>query len=260
MIEPTLFPEALYVKQEFWKRYFGDNFYNDSSVCAFGFEPNPVHTSRLQRLGMFYRSFGRRVEFFKLAVSDAPGAVTMYDHRGDAAKSHWRFGRFRKSYHPVNVDAIDLGIFIQDELIGRIIPTSRSVAFSAEKPAILMKLDIEGDELKVLERLLRLDLLCKIDLITWEFHDYLLPTVEKQFAAHARLWRFIIMHQREEDEDKFSRPRHISIRREYKVHEFMRDMQSYDTCKTRFVARDDEGYLMTPDVLLGRWSPKETYR
>jgi len=56
LMEPTLFPEALYVKEGFWVNHFGRGYENDSSVCAFGFEPNVAHHPRLERLAQHYRS------------------------------------------------------------------------------------------------------------------------------------------------------------------------------------------------------------
>jgi FkbM family methyltransferase len=254
LMEPELFPEALYVKSGFWDEYFGQRYYNDSSVCAFAFEPNVAHAPRLSRLSQFYRAAGRRVEFFPAAVMDKAGTVTMYDHRGDDAKSHWRFGGLRGSHHPVNVSAIHLAAWIKDEIVGRNVPDG------AKPPAILMKLDIEGDELTVLESMLQAKVLCAINLITWEYHDYLLRDTEKRYAKHKALWDFIFERQALDDEDEYSRPRHAALRKERAAVQTTKGNGQAqrggmgDNCSaTRFVAKDDEGYLLTPDVPVPPW-------
>ena len=252
LMEPTLFPEALYVKEEFWVQYFGREYENDSSVCAFGFEPNAAHHSRLERLAQHYRSAGKRVEMMYVATKSKPGMMTMYDHRGDELKSHWRFGSFRKSYHPVNVTAIDLALWIKHEVLSRRIPPKANG--NAPRPAVLMKLDVEGDELELLQRMLDLDVLCHIDLITWEYHDYLLPPLEKRYATHKALWNLIFEHQSSTDEDESSSARHLAIRNERAS--YPQDAATVRRkCRTRFIAKDDEGYLMVPDVPLRSWEP-----
>ena len=72
LIEPKLFPEALYVKAGYWDEYFGGQYHNDSTVCAFAFEPNVAHAPRLSRLSQFYRAAGRRVEFLPSAAMKKP--------------------------------------------------------------------------------------------------------------------------------------------------------------------------------------------
>ena len=183
LMEPELFPGALFVKLNFWSQYFGQSFHNDTTVCAFGFEPNAAHAPRLERLAWYYRSAGRRVEFLHFGAKDRPGQLLMYDHRGDAAKSDWTFGSARKSHRPVNVSVIDLALWVKSEVIQRSIPDGASS--SATRPAIIMKMDVEGDELPILQRMLDLGVLCDIDLVTWEYHDYLVKLVVCQLCLRA---------------------------------------------------------------------------
>ena len=162
------------------------------------------------------------------------------------------------SHHPVNVSALHFAAWIKDEIVGRRVPDG------AKPPAILMKLDIEGDELKVLENMLKLNVLCAINLITWEYHDYLLPEVEKRsprytYAKHQALWDFILERQALEDEDEYSRPRNAAIREARAAFQKasgtapVHRAVGRDCSATRFVAKDDEGYLLTPDVPAPPW-------
>ena len=173
LFEPALFPGSMFVNESLWTRYFGPGHASDPSVCAFGWEPNAEHAERLRRLGLYYRAGGRRVEWFHSAAMERPGLITMYNHRGDASASDWRFGRNRPSWHPVNVSAIDLAAWIRDEVVGRRLPPEPRGG-GRTPPSVLMKLDVEGDELPLLERMLDLGVLCSVDLLTWEFHDYLM--------------------------------------------------------------------------------------
>jgi hypothetical protein len=59
------------------------------------------------------------------------------------------------------------------------------------------------------------------------------------------------------DEDQYSGPRHRAIRTErarYVAGAAADDRPKADQdCRTRFVAKDDEGYLLVPDVPVGTW-------
>ena len=68
---------------------------------------------------------------------------------------------------------IDLGLFIQTELLHRRIPSPPRGFDPSElrRPAIILKLDVEGAELHVLERMRELGALCELSLITCELHS-----------------------------------------------------------------------------------------
>ena len=109
---------------------------------------------------------------------------------------------------------------------------------------------VAGDELEVLGRLLHLDVLCSIDLITWEYHDYLFKErkePEKMYLSEnrSRTWDFIFAHQAVGDEDaKYQAPLFTRLReiwqRRVKLHEASAKRKL--GCRTRFVAKDDEEY------------------
>ncbi|KAL1498630.1 hypothetical protein AB1Y20_013943 [Prymnesium parvum] len=256
LTEPHLFPSSSYLSRGFFARYFGSNFSTDPAVCAFGFEPNAAHAPRLQRLAQLYRSRGRRVEFFSLAAEASAGVVTMYNHRDDASASDWRFGTKRPSHRPVNVSAIDLGRFVRHELAGRALPPARGVP--SQPPSIVMKLDVEGDELSIFESMIESRAICELDLVTWEIHAAQLAAREMRYERHAALWDWIFEHQRPEDEDDIQAPRLAQLRVEWERRRARGATRQFSSCRTRLVATDDESYLMVPDVPLRPWERSES--
>ena len=182
----------------------------------------------------------------------------MYNHRDDDLASDWRFGTKRLSHRPINVSTVDLAAFVRDEIVGRTIPPTSSA--SATPPSVVMKLDVEGDELVLLERFMAIQTLCSIDLITWELHKAQLPAKELRFASHAQLWDFILPRQALADEEAIQRPRFAKLREEWERRRDSPAPQSSTEqashgagCRTRFVARDDESYLMVPNVPRRAW-------
>ena len=270
LTEPHLFPNSSFLARGFFASYFGPHFATDPAVCAFGFEPNAAHAERLDRLARLYRSAGRRVEFFQVAAQAEAGAITMYNHRGDDAESDWRFGTKRLSYRPVNVSAVDLSTFIQREIVGRTIPAEP--ATSRFPPSVVMKMDVEGDELSLFERMLETRSICALDLVTWEIHKAQLSAREMSYRTHARLWGWVFEHERPEDEDELQAPRLAVLRAEWEARRGRKGRGAAGagrsggrassgtadggtSCRTRLAATDDESYLMVPDVPRRAWEP-----
>ena len=224
---PAVYPGSRYLQWGFFQQHYGPRFVNDSTICSFGFEPNPAHAERLRRLALRLRANGRRAEWFNAAASNRTGTLTMYHNswRGNmSGSSEWgfsAFGRRLEEAHPVNsthkvrhdgtlkerssehlnavkekqkaaehaywvaewwrkngggietVPMIDLGLFILTELVNRRIPPAPHGIHPSEvrPPSIIMKLDVEGAELDVLERMRTLNVLCEVDVITCELHS-----------------------------------------------------------------------------------------
>ena len=76
LMQPHLFPGAPYLEWGFFSKYFGKGFANDSSICAFGFEPNPRHRRRLVELRTRLRKAGAPVHIFFGAASDVDGIAS----------------------------------------------------------------------------------------------------------------------------------------------------------------------------------------
>lgn len=82
LFEPTSYPNNKY------RSVFDDSFprkrFNRTDVCAFGFEANPAHKTRLQRLQHHYAAMGWRAIFFHEAVAAEEGMITFWHVRSTA--------------------------------------------------------------------------------------------------------------------------------------------------------------------------------
>ena len=158
-------------------------------VCAFAFEANERHTPRLRNLQACYARRGMRAAFFtETAAADVDGNLTFFRDPVGAAKQEWaasvmRHGKRGSSMPARAVAAVDLAAWIQRHIVQRQIPSSTSVAGrhggTTAIPQILMKLDIEGAEFRVLPKMLDMGLLCNADssrrisklALEWHFWD-----------------------------------------------------------------------------------------
>ncbi len=130
-----------------------------SSLCAFGFEPNPRHHKRLRSLQNLYNSKGWKVQFFFHAVSDEDKDVKFFVTKfspvdlGATLSEHMSHKK-----QSIMTHAVQLSQFLVRKL-------------HLEKIA-LMKMDVEGEEIEVLLDLFTNNLLCKhrIDTILLELH------------------------------------------------------------------------------------------
>ena len=74
--------------EQHYKYYYGDD---RRSVCAVGFEPNSLHTERLQKLESYYTYMNYSVVIFtEVAIHDHLEPVTFYrDDRSPTDKQEW---------------------------------------------------------------------------------------------------------------------------------------------------------------------------
>lgn len=145
-------------------------------VCAFGFEASPRHTPRLHRLGEAYRAAGWRVTIFtETAVNSYDGKVSFfYDSRqgdsidGGASIFNGTGGA------TAEVRSLDMAEWMNNEVHGRRIPPD-----PAYPPAILMKTDIERNDMRVLSHMLVKGALCGVTRIYGEH-------MEEPWLSHVR--------------------------------------------------------------------------
>lgn len=171
LLQPQYYPGAKVLPV--FDVFFGTDRASHSSLCAFGFEPNPSHTAWLQRIERAYTAHGWRVKVFtETAVGVRDGDTVPIYFTGDlfsdlAASSTqneiltWGGSRAPKR---VDVRTLDLARFLNEEVHAR----SEAAAPGA---AVVMKLDIEGAEMDVLPELLLRGALCKVDMLFAEFHQ-----------------------------------------------------------------------------------------
>ena len=153
-----VFPHSRYLMWGFFAEIFGPSFLADRTVCAFAFEPNDLHVRRLRHLSQRLRARGRRVEVIHAAASGEAGALTFFHRTDESSESNHSVGfgatpevKQNRSldHQTIRLPAVDLGLFIQSELMGRSIPPPPSEVPAADvrPPSIIMKLDPEGAEL-----------------------------------------------------------------------------------------------------------------
>mmetsp|Transcript_13223 Transcript_13223/g.28143 ORF Transcript_13223/g.28143 Transcript_13223/m.28143 type:complete len:308 (+) Transcript_13223:301-1224(+) len=191
LFEAWRFPRSVYASRIF-DQYFPAA-RNRSDVCAFAFEPNPAHLPRLQALQKSYRAYGWRVGIIPVAASAADGTLQFLQLRTAREKKHldWGFsesppdGRFvhhaatgeavvvdnsSNKLQRHTVKAIDLSKWLWRHVHYRRVPEKKLP--SDVPPAVVMKMDIEGSEFKVLPRLIFTGALCQITAATVEFHEH----------------------------------------------------------------------------------------
>jgi hypothetical protein len=115
-----------------------------------------------------YAAVGARVKIERAAASDEDGTVGFYLDRDDPGRE-WgaRITPLEFQKTRVEVRSIDFGGWFNKFVLTRKIPGGTKRA-NDSKPMIAMKLDIEGHEKAVLGPLLKLGLLCHIDLLVLE--------------------------------------------------------------------------------------------
>jgi len=146
LFEPELYPDSMALP--IFTKAFGAPSERckpatESGICVLGLEPNPQHQDRLKKLAAAYQNYGWRVNFYFMAGSTKDGQVSFTGNGGGAdIAAHLTL----LQWEDVPVRAIDLASFIQS------LP-ARSVK--------LMKMDIEGEEFNVVDRMAEKGALCK---------------------------------------------------------------------------------------------------
>jgi len=169
-------------------------------ICAVGFEPNPNHENKLKALNDAYNKCQWKVEIFsKTAVSDQKGATTFFsDH--DAKNLEWggtiidpslkKYGQVKTSKSEEKSDAkkqndillIRLADFINNVVGRRKLPGNVDEKILG-KPSVIMKLDIEGSEVEVVEDLIMQGSLQYIDVMMVEFHTWMAKAEDRKKAS-----------------------------------------------------------------------------
>ena len=296
LYEPSAYPLSKYVHRwRIFESHFGPKFPSDPTVCAVGFEPNPAHAERLRHLGMRLRALGKRAEWFLAAAGNASGGVTMWHRNADATdanSSEWGFSSSssRNATKAEAVAVIDLAAFIASEIVGRSIPPppAQLGASDVRPPSVVMKLDVEGSEIQVLERMRSRGVLCgEVDLITCELHstafEWPRPAEPNSTApydlAYKRYPRLIdAMRAGTKDSDEAlphlvrsifwaranatsaTHTSHESARGAPPVQQHAHTHHhktAEDKCATHFLWADDESYRLVADVPRAEWEPLE---
>jgi len=164
LFEPIHYPDAPVLKV--FSDYFGtqDASSSSSKICAIGFEMNPVHTNRLKSLESIYNKCGFHTKIYtETAVSTTSKEMTQFWSDHDFYNHEWGASAMYK--WPEQKDSamrLVNSIDISDFMLKHVIPYAST---------IVVKMDIEGQEVKILPDLLASGAMCHIDLIFIELHD-----------------------------------------------------------------------------------------
>lgn len=137
------------------------------NICAIGFEPNPQHDEYLQELetNLKCRKFPVKI-FTRMAIHTEDGRMTFYrDTKAPSKYKEWASSltNWQNNTDPnsiISVETIDLSSFFEKLVMS--IPN--------KDIPILMKMDIEGAEYGVLEKMSSNGQLCKISASFIEWH------------------------------------------------------------------------------------------
>lgn len=163
LYQPESFPGAKSVEQ-FHSIFHGVSL---SDVCTFGFEPNPEHKAWLEKVQDSLQCQGYNVKIFtETAVHTENGNMTFYrDLKTPERYKEWAASltnwQNNSQDAEVTVQTIDLACFLHNLFVSHILP---------RKIPVLMKLDVEGAEYGILEKMLSAGVMCGIQ-ITIEWHD-----------------------------------------------------------------------------------------
>lgn len=171
LYEPELYPNA--GVHEFFDEWFEKVGDRKNTVCAYGFEPDPSHSQRLKEIEAVYRSRGFCVRIFtQTAIGTRDTMVTLYQDK-DIKHQRWSSSvvmsrnmdlSSRSSYNVNSINASRLVESVSERCCwDDTFPTRK-------KPAIVMKMDIEGAEYEVIPQLIKTGMICRIDLIFVEWH------------------------------------------------------------------------------------------
>ena len=166
VFEPELYPHGKVLR--FFDAHLGPAAARREATCAFGFEINPLHTSRLLMLQAAYSERGWRTRFFTetgIGLNDTTLAFQSDNNAGDLYSGS-RLVVGRGGAGDVQIPVVSLARFVR-AILQRHVPPA---ACALVEPRIVMKLDCEGNELEMLQRLADEGLLCSLAFIYVEFH------------------------------------------------------------------------------------------
>jgi FkbM family methyltransferase len=142
-----------------------------SGATVHAFEPNPHAYAELER-----RFTGvEHVHCYQKAVSDVSGTLKLYLHeRSSEDEIHWSTGSSLLSHKPnvrtdkfVEVEAIDLCDFLG----------------ALSGPVKVLKMDVEGSEVAILEKMIDTELVYRITHVFVETHEVKIPELRVPTAA-----------------------------------------------------------------------------
>lgn len=187
LFDPERYPKAFYPRMIF-DEFFPESRQSRSDVCAFAFEPNPIHVDHLKNLESAYSAKGHRLTVFNAGVGTSAGTLPFCHNnhsivRESQVHNEWGFhacwdcstfvdARKRDLCYlwqiPVDVPVIDLSSWMLHHVLKRHIPPP--LTHKDPPPAVVIKMDIEGAEFALLPKLILSGALCGVTSLTLEWH------------------------------------------------------------------------------------------
>ena len=181
LYEPHLYPKAK-ASAEIFDRAFGPPTKRDNrDICVFAFEPNPAHKKRFEMLENAYNDAGFRFKALNVAAGISNGHMTFY-HQGDLECNEWGFATQKLGKDEVSteelVPEIQFAEWVENEIYQRKLPevvygTYNETGGASDIGKVVMKMDIEGGEFRVLPTLLFTGIMCNtVDFLFGETHRW----------------------------------------------------------------------------------------
>lgn len=166
LFEPLKYPKSKILNS--YNDILGDVVTRRESVCAFGFEANPRHFKRLRQVQDIYNALGWKTTFYNRVVwTENNDTMTIYSD-DENRNEDWGAGVFDTAIPDKNtmtkfeVPTVDIASWFE------------SIIDQYSPKTVMVKMDIEGSEYKVIPHLLRRNMLCadKISYMYMEFHNW----------------------------------------------------------------------------------------
>lgn len=185
IFEPELYPDDPVLP--IYDRIFGKDRSAGTSMCAIGFEANPHHTEKLQKLEAAYQAKGWRVKIFTgTALATHDGTAEFYfdtlakpeNHEWGASMVAWQKD-MKESKAAGNdstkgkttVRTMDLAKYVLEHVASRHLPV-RSLDTTEAARGVLLKLDIEGSEHELIPHMIIAGAMCQVGAIFYEEHGF----------------------------------------------------------------------------------------
>ena len=234
LYEPDQYPDAT-VARALFDAQFGTQ-RDNRDFCVFAFEPNPSQHEKIRAKEAAYAAMGWRYHLIPHGVSDENSVIEFY-RQGDEKRSEWGFNALQtkakdKNAAKVEVLVIRLASWLQEHVYNRRHPETiygsyqniRDKNGHAGAPKVVMKMDIEGMEFRVLPDLLYSGVYCR-DL------DYVFGEVHKNPKWYPMaLPAGVTIANRDEG---------IAY-----IQAFTNALKVNPSCQVPFVEKDDEAYLL----------------
>jgi len=157
-------------------RLFGPVADRAELVCSVVMEPNPHHADVLRGLKRRYAP-ARILVLNGTAASNRDGTQPFFILGSHPMYHEWgsslldRAGGSSADRGHVDIRTVDLARWTHREVLRRAPKPHSKRRSAALPPAVVMKLDVEGEEYNVLPNMLAHGVLCQLDAVFLEYHD-----------------------------------------------------------------------------------------